>query len=172
MNPTPITPQLALATRLADTLHRRARPTPSQLTDARRRKARPEINQESRADRQTKHTPLPRPHRDINCDLSNSRRWIWAERRDYFAPASRFLVGSYSYQFLDDARRHPSSGANHQILTRTRSDEAARQRSSRSFVGPPISAVNAEPTASLRRCKLRLTLNHVVERLVYIGGWR
>jgi hypothetical protein len=63
------------------------------------------------------------------------------------------------------------SEANHQILTRTRSDEAAPPRSHRSFVGPPISAVNAEPTASLRRYRLRLTLNHVVERLVYIGGW-
>ncbi len=40
------------------------------------------------------------------------------------------------------------------------------------FVGTPISAVNAEPTTSLRRYKLDLTLNHVVERWVYIGGWR
>jgi hypothetical protein len=50
----------ALATSLADTVHRRARPTRRQLTDAHRRKARPEINQESRADRQMKHTRLPR----------------------------------------------------------------------------------------------------------------
>ena len=75
-NPTRITRQLALTTRLADTLHRRARRTRSQLTDVHRRKARPRSTRRA-GPTGRRNTPVYHgPHRNINGDLSNSCRWI------------------------------------------------------------------------------------------------